>query len=274
MSEPPREWEALKRHIAAHAVEGTPEERRVAFLALSCGQEAGETVVIGGVPCRRFGDQNAAPILWLHGGGLVFGSSVSHAAGAECLAHLTDRSVIVPDYRLAPEHSWPAALDDVMAVCDALDGAVAVVGDSAGGLLALNLALDRPGRISKLALISPNTDRRGASTTRVRNSSTDLMNDDATDAELARMAFGEDPGQVAAASPLFADLTGLPPVWITASTDEVLLDDALLLIRALGLAGVPVAAEIRKGLCHLWTLWPEALDDSRQTYRSLARFLT
>ncbi|MEI4487822.1 alpha/beta hydrolase fold domain-containing protein [Frigidibacter sp. MR17.14] len=269
----PQGWEALARHIRAHPVEGTPAERRRAFDALAGPGPAGRSGVIGAVPCRSHGPEDTRPILWLHGGGLVFGSPDSHAAGAARLAALTGRQVILPDYRLAPEHPWPAAREDTLAVLDALGPRPDVMGDSAGGLLALDAALARPGRIARLALISPNTDRSGRSTTRGPNSARDLMNDDATDAGLARLAFGRDPAQVPAASPLLADLSTLPPVWITAATDEVLLDDTLLLIRALGRAGVAVTAEIRAGLCHLWTLWPEATPEAAQSYGALTRFL-
>ncbi|MEI4470760.1 alpha/beta hydrolase fold domain-containing protein [Frigidibacter sp. MR17.24] len=271
MTRAPQGWAALAAHIRAHPVEGSPARRRAAFLALSCGGPAGRDEAIGGVRCVRHGPEGGVPVLWLHGGGLVFGSPESHAAGAARLAALTGRPVILPDYRLAPDHPWPAPLDDTLAVIDALAPGIDLAGDSAGGLLALCAALARPGRIGRLALISPNTDRSGQSLTRAANSPRDLMNDDATDAALARLAFGGAPP--ATARPLEADLSALPPVWITASTDEVLADDALLLIRALGLARVPVTAEIRAIPSHMWTLWPEATPEAQATYASLARAL-
>jgi acetyl esterase/lipase len=136
--------------------------------------------------------------------------------------------------------------------------------------LALLATLRRPGKVRRLFLISPNTDRTGASTTRQSNSERDAMNDDAQDLALACLSFGDAPGANPDASPLHADLTTLPPVWITAATNEVLLDDTLLLIAALGRAGVPVQADIRKGLCHLWMLWPDAHPEARRTLKMLA----
>lgn len=272
MNVPPRGWDALAAHIAAHPVEGSPAQMRAAFQRLSCGGPTGEAASLGGVPCRRHGSGTDRPILWLHGGGLVFGSSKSHAAGADRLARLTGRPVILPDYRLAPEHPWPAPLVDALSVLKAV-GPADVVGDSAGGMLALLMAQRRPGMIGALALISPNTDRRGVSRTRQANSGSDLMNDDLTDLRLAKMSFGEDPAAQDDASPLHGDLSRLPPVWITACTAEVLLDDSLLLIRALGVARRPVHAQVHDGLCHMWTLWPDTLDATGRTYDSLATFL-
>jgi len=261
--------QALLDHIAANPVTGSPDEMRSRFAALAPSGPAGHAMTVGGVACLRYGPADGPPLLWVHGGGLVFGSPASHAAMADTLASLCQRPVILPAYRLAPEHPWPAPLDDLLAVLDAL-GPVDLGGDSAGGQLALLAALRRPGKVRRLFLISPNTDRTGASTTRAANSARDAMNDDAQDLALARLSFGAAPAAHPDASPLLADLTTLPPVWITAATNEVLLDDTLLLIAALGRAGVAVQGDIRKGLCHLWMLWPDAHPEARRTLNILA----
>ena len=267
-------WDALAAHIRAHPIEGSPEARREAFDRLTPLGPAGTARMIGDVRCVMFGAvDDDRPIIWVHGGGLVFGSPRSHAAAAMAVARRTGRGVIMPDYRLAPEHRWPAPLDDVVAVVDALTGPVDLVGDSAGGHIALIAALRRPRRVRRLALISPNTDRTGLSETRRAHSSTDLMNDDADDRDLAAMSFGPDLADQAEASPLLMDLAGLPPVWLTAATDEVLLDDSLMLARRLALADVPVDLRVWAGLCHLWILWPDALSESVGAYDDLARFL-
>lgn len=267
-------WAALDAHIAAHPVRGTPEEMRAAFAALAPRGPAGRSVTLGDVPCRRFGPDSGAPILWVHGGGLVFGSPETHAAMADALAHLAQRPVIVPACRLAPEHPWPAPLQDVLSALDALDRPADLGGDSAGGLVALHAALQRPGKVRRLMLLSPNTDRTGASTTRMPNSARDAMNDDAQDLALAQLAFGDDPASHPDASPLHSDLTPLPPVFLSAATHEVLLDDTLLLTAALARAGVPATTDIRPGLCHLWMLWPAAHPEARRTLETLAAFAT
>ena len=267
----PQGWPALAAHIAANPVDGPPGQMRAAFASLAPKGPLGHHERIGGVPCQSFGPVGAVPVIWAHGGGLVFGSAATHAALVANVAHRAARRVIVPDYRLAPDHPWPAPMDDLLAVLDAVQGRVDLVGDSGGGLLALWAGVQRKGRVGRLALISPNTDRSGLSTTRDRD--TDAMNNDAQDRRLAELAFGKGVAQHPHASPLLADLSGLPPVWITAATTEVLLDDTLLLIAALARAGVQVTAEILPGLCHLWPLWPDALPQSRATVASLAAFL-
>jgi monoterpene epsilon-lactone hydrolase len=268
----PQGWPALAAHIAANPVDGSPRQMRAAFAALAPDAPPGQHRVIGGVPCQCFGPVGGVPVIWAHGGGLVFGSSSTHAALATRVARASVRHVIVPDYRLAPEHPWPAPLDDLLAVVDACEGPFDLIGDSAGGLLALWAAMRRRDQVGRLALISPNTDRSGLSTTRARD--TDAMNSDAQDRRLAEMAFGKDVAHAADASPLLADLSGLPPVWITAATSEVLLDDTLLLITALRRAGVQVTDHVVPGLCHLWPLWPDALPQSGATVASLSAFVS
>ena len=266
-------WAEWQAHVAANPVKGTPEQMREAFASLAPPPVAGQEITIREVPCILYGESEEQPIVWLHGGGLVFGSAKTHGAVATTLAQQTGRSVLVIDYRLAPEHRWPAPLDDVIKVLDEIRGSVDLVGDSCGGFLALHAALARPNLVKRLALISPNTDHTGLSTTRVSNSDHDIMNDDENDTALAKQSFGDSLAEHADASPLTKDLTNLPPVWITAATNEVLLDDTLLLIRRLGLAGVACDASIYKGLCHLWMLWPNALPEGRQVMSQLSDWI-
>ena len=266
-------WTQWKAHVAANPVEGTPEEMRAAFAALAPPPVDGQEITVGDVPCILYGTSEHEPIVWLHGGGLVFGSARTHGAIASSLAQQTGRSVLVPEYRLAPEHSWPVPLEDTIKVLHAMSGRVDLIGDSAGGFLALHAALACPDQVARLALISPNTDHAGHSATRELNSDHDIMNDDEQDASLARHSFGDALAEHPDASPLNRDLDNLPPVWITAATNEVLLDDTLLLIRRLGRAGVPCDAHIHRGLCHLWMLWPDALPQGTQTMRHLSDWL-
>ncbi|SEN17782.1 Acetyl esterase/lipase [Loktanella fryxellensis] len=263
---------ALERHIRATPVEGSPAEMRAAFLRLAHPEGVPDLpplTQVGGCEGRWFGT-DGAPILWLHGGGYVFGGSDSHAAPAAALARIAGRRVFVPDYPLAPEHPWPAPLDATAPILDALPDCD-VVGDSAGGHLALVLAMTHPGRIRRLALLSPNTDRSGCSITRVRNGDTDLMNDDTQDRSLSDMALGHLADTDPHASPLLGDLSRLPPVWITATTTEVLLDDSLLLATAAARAGVTVTLEVPKRLFHMWHLWPDATPQGHATLHAIAR---
>ncbi|MEQ3625765.1 MAG: alpha/beta hydrolase fold domain-containing protein [Celeribacter sp.] len=250
---------------------GTPDQRRAGFRRLVGPQPIARPKVLGGVPGRMIG-RGARVIVWLHGGGYMFGGSDTHGRPARRLAELTGWQVFVPDYRLAPEHPWPAMLDDALAVLTAL-GPSPVVGDGAGGHLALQAARRRHDLVQRLALVSPNTDRSGLSETRRRDSATDLMNDDATDTELASMAFGDRPGDDPDLSPIFGDLEKLPPLCLTASTSERLLDDTLLLARAAGLAGVEVKLDLLRDLFHRWVLWPDILPQAEQTLCDIAVWL-
>ena len=265
---------ALESHIRATPVEGSPAQMRAAFLRLAHPggpPDLPEIVSVGGCPGRWFGAGDR-PILWLHGGGYVFGGSDSHAAPARMLAEMTGRPVFVPDYPLAPDHPWPAqtmALDGALRALGSCD----VIGDSAGGHLAINLARRTDGRIRRLAVLSPNTDRTGRSTTRIRNTASDLMNDHAQDRHLSDMALGHLPDDDHDASPLLSDLGHLPPLYVTASTTEVLLDDSLLLATRAAQCGVPVTLDVRPDLFHMWHLWPDAVPQARATLRAVADHL-
>lgn len=262
--------EALENWIRANPVEGNPAQMRAAFEKLAGSTAQGREVVLNGVSGRAFG--SGRQIVWLHGGGYVFGSSRSHAAAAALLADRAGACVLVPDYRRAPEHPWPAAFDDACAFVSGCKTPVAIVGDSAGGHLALNVARRLPEMIAALALISPNTDRTGLSRTRATNTQTDLMNSDADDADLAALAMGHLFPVSHDVSPLRADLTRLPPTFVTASRNEVLFDDARLLVEALKQQGVKVAADFLEDMFHLWPLWPDFLPQARRTAELIAEF--
>ena len=262
----------VEAHIKANPVTGSPREMRAAFAKLSVAQQPENNTVLGGVGCGVFGD--GPPVIWLHGGGYVFGTSHTHAAVAARFAEISQRQVIVPDYRRAPEHTWPAALDDALAVCADIGGNAPIIGDSAGGHLALNVTLSNAVRPAAIILLSPNTDRTGLSTTRKANSDSDLMNDDATDRALADLVFPDTPDDDPRVSPLLADLAGLPPVYLTASRAEVLFGDACLLHSKLRKQHVPVQFDIVDDLFHMWMLWPDATVQARRTLKQMAGFLS
>ncbi len=260
--------DSLLARIARTEIDGTPEAMRAAFARLFAPIVSLPRQSFGGVACGMAGPESAGTILWLHGGGLVMGSPDTHGAAVSHLARVAARRIVAPDYPLAPEHPWPAQRESCLAVLDALDGPVHVVGDSVGGQLALILALRRPGRIAGLSLVSPNTDRTGRSTTRTRT--TDAMNDDAGDRGFARMAFGASDPADPEISPLLADLSGLPPTLVLTAGAEILQDDGLLLARAAALQGVDVASRCWPGLWHLWPLWPRELPEAREALDAVA----
>lgn len=199
-----------------------------------------------------------ATVLYLHGGGFTTGSPATHRALATHLAAASGATVHVLDYRLAPEHPFPAALDDVLAAYrELLDrgadpGRTALAGDSAGGWLALTAAL----RIrdagdpspAALGLISPWLDLTGGTWPDDRG---DAMLRPAWLRRCARDFGGGTHAGAAELAPLDADLAGLPPMTVHVGSEEILLEDAVRLARRARDAGVPVDLRRLDGLWHV-----------------------
>jgi len=219
------------------------------------------------------GPTPADTLLYLHGGGFVGCSPRTHRPATAGLARLGWR-VFVPDYRLAPEHPYPAALDDCRGVWRALaddhaargaPGRLAVAGDSAGGNLSLALMLaerDAGGRLpDAAALFSPATDLTGGSASIRDNAERDAMFRGEALARLGEAYLQDaDPAQPLV-SPLLGRLEGLPPLLLHVGEDECLRDDALRLAVRARAAGVTVALQVWATVPHVWQLihWvPEA----------------
>ena len=273
--------------IEAHPLGGTPQAMRRDFARLVLGREhagaaAGTAAEYGGVAAWTVapaGARRDACVVWFHGGGYVFGAPETHARPAAALAERLGVPVVVPRYRLAPEHVWPAPLDDALATVRALQTAgrrVALAGDSAGGHLALvaALALARAGTpVAALALFSPNTDRTGLSDTRAANTPRDPMNSDADDRALAAMAFPGWPDSHPQVSPVLDDLSLLPPTHVEAGGREVLLGDARLLAERGHAAGARVVLHVDEDAFHMWQLWTPWLDAADASLRRAATAL-
>jgi len=240
-------------------------DKRADLYPLPAGTEVSQ-VDAGGVPARwiSFPGADAGPVLvYLHGGGYQLGSFYSHGELAARLGRASGRRVLLPEYRLAPEHPFPAAIDDVLAVWAWLRGAagvdagaVAVAGDSAGGGLALALMTvlrdngeDLP---AAAVLMSPWTDlsSSGASITERIGEDPILTPEEIRDFAATYLA-GADP-RTPLASPLFAPLHGLPPLLIQVGTAELLLSDAEELAKSAAAAGVDVTVQARDGLPHVY----------------------
>jgi monoterpene epsilon-lactone hydrolase len=219
-------------------------------------------------------------ILYLHGGGYRMGSPAAWANFASRLAAATDCRVIVPDYRLAPEHPFPAGLADALAVYRALiarDGQPPIVGgDSAGGGLACALALacepaglDAP---RKAVLLSPWVDLTVTNTAFASRKS-DLFFPRESALEAAHQYLqGHDPCD-SLASPLMGDLSGFPDTLIFASADECLVGDALAFQAALAEARVPVETHIVPGMTHVWPVIAPALAESQAALAIIGNFV-
>lgn len=180
---------------------------------------------IGGVACRVYGRASPLVVLYLHGGGFVVGGLDSHDDICAELADATSVQVVSVDYRLAPEHRWPACFDDVASVWAALDRPGIVMGDSAGGLLAAALCLSRPTRAPLgQVLIYPGLGGDGSAPSYHDNAEAPMLR--TADLGVYHRALHGDGAVDPLARPLQApDLSGLPPAFIVTADVDPLRDD-------------------------------------------------
>ena len=249
-----------------------------------------EDLSLGGVPCRLYRpvDSDALPVVvWLHGGGWVIGSVETYDPVARAVALASGAAVVSVDYRLAPEHRFPAAVDDaeaaVLAIASSaselgLDGSrLAVAGDSAGGNLSAVVARrlrDSGGPPLRLqALIYPVTDASMDTP-----SYTEVAVNGALSGEEMewywRHYLGSGDGAHPDASPLKApDLSDLPAAWVLVADHDPLRDEALAYADALRAAGVPVELRRFGGMVHGFLRWRRILDASHVAMAELGAAL-
>lgn len=205
-------------------------------------------------------------LLYFHGGGYCFGSPESYAAQLGRLAQLLQCRVTVPRYRLAPEHPFPAALDDAVAAHRAivarLGGAdrLIVAGDSAGGALALRAVIEardaKQPTAAGVILVSPWCDLAAATGSVIDNAGID-WGDRAYLEHWSRLYLAGASASDPPASPLRADLRGLPPLRVLVGGGELVRDQSLELVSAAAGAGVDARIEVTPGMVHgFWMLGP------------------
>ena len=220
-------------------------------------------------------------ILYCHGGGYTSGNLGYARVLASKLAHVTGYDVLSFEHRLAPEHPYPAAVEDALRAWDHLMllgyGArdVVLAGDSAGGNLALVLChrLKAAGRRlpGALVLMSPWTDMTMSGASYAERAESDpMLTPEYIEAVRTAYAGGRDYASPDL-SPLFADLTGFPPTLIQAGDHEILYSDAEMLCHALERAGVPCRFEVSVGMWHVFQMFP--LRKAAAAMESVARFL-
>lgn len=240
----------------------------------------------GGVPATWVLSPDAATdrvVLYLHGGGFWAGSSISHARAAADIGVAAQCRVLVPDYRLAPEHPFPAAVDDCVAAYRWLLGTgvdskrIALVGDSAGGglvistlLKARDLGLPQP---AAGVCLSPWVDLACDHPSYTIKQSEDPLASQASLKTAALSYLGAADPRTPLASPVFAELTGLPPLLIQVGSREVLLGDAVALAARARHAGVTVQLQQWPGMIHNWHLLADLLGDGRRANAEIGAFL-
>ena len=280
--------DALRDRRKASASQALPtlEERRATFIPGDRLHPVPDDVLVtevtaGGVPAHWLtapGADTGRVLLFLHGGGYELGSVRSDGELAARLGRASGMRVLFPEYRLAPEHPFPAAVDDVLAAWRWLRtgqelsaGSLAVAGDSAGGGLAVALlvATRDAGQALPAAavLMSPTVDLTSSGASMTERADQDPIS---TPAMLRQFASGylagADP-KTPLASPLFASLAGLPPLLIQVGTADLLLSDSERLAAAAAQAGVDVILEVGEGLPHVYQLrlgTPEAAEATEQ----------
>ncbi|CAB42768.1 putative esterase [Streptomyces coelicolor A3(2)] len=243
--------------------------------------------VLGGRPALELAPDTASGpgrLLYLHGGGYLAGSPDTHAGLAGELARRAGLRAVSVDYRLAPEHPFPAAVDDGLAAYRELLSTgtdpqdLVLAGDSAGGglgiatlLAAREAGLPQPAAV---ALFSPWVDLTLTGGSIRSKEGADPIFTEADVRAYADLYVGAGDRAAPLASPVFADLAGLPPLLVQAGANEVLLDDAVRLAGRAGADDVEVTLEVGPGLPHVYQLHYGRLEEADAALDRAARFLT
>jgi acetyl esterase/lipase len=248
-----------------------------------------EPVEAGGVKAEWIVPPNAVSdrvILYFHGGGYVMGSINTHRAMIARIARASQARALALDYRLAPEHPFPAAVEDATAAYRWLlaqgykPGKIVISGDSAGGglvLAALVALRDANAALPACAVpISPWTDMEGTGASMKTNAGKDPMVPASTDGGLFNMAkayVGNADPKNPLASPLHADYRGLPPLLIQVGGTETLLDDSTRVAEKAKAAGVKVDLEVWDDMVHVWQVFAKILPEGQQAIDRIGQYV-
>jgi acetyl esterase/lipase len=270
--------DAILRQSAFPADSGVSEQRRQLRELLSAQPlPAGVTVTaatLGGVPAAEITVDGIEPrhtVLYFHGGVYVMGDAFLAADLASQVGRRIRAKVMSVDYRLAPEHPYPAAVDDALAAYEGLLNSgtapsdIVFAGESAGGGLAIATLVNArdhglPPPAAAFAM-SPYADLTLAGATMETKREADpLLSPQALQARVPDYTSGQD-AALGLISPIFADLSGLPPLIIQSGTHEVLLDDAIRLARQAATADVQVTLDITPQVPHVFQAYYAILDE-------------
>ena len=270
--------DAILRQSAFPVGSSVDEQRRLFREAVSAQPLPADVTVtaasLGGVPTAEITVDGIEPryvVLYFHGGVYVISDAFLAAGLASDIGRRTHARVISVDYRLAPENPYPAAVDDALAAYEALlhdvgPADIAFVGESAGGGLAIATlvnARDHGLPLPAAALVmSPYVDLTLAGTSMETKRGADpLLSRELLQPRVADYTAGQD-AALGLISPIFADLSGLPPLIIQAGSHEVLLDDAVRLAREAGAADIEVTLEVTPRVPHVFQAYSPILDEA------------
>jgi acetyl esterase/lipase len=245
-----------------------------------------ETVDVDGVPAEwvSAADVDASrAILYLHGGGYAIGSLNTHRRLAFDISAASGARVLLLDYRLAPEHPFPAAVDDAAKGWRWLlkqgfpANKLAIAGDSAGGGLTIatliNLRDQKLGLPACAVAISPWVDLEGVGTSMTARSEQDPMVQKPGLSWMADMYLAGKDARTPLAAPLHADLEGLPPILIQVGTAETLLDDSTRIAERLHSAGDEVKLSVWPNMLHVFPLFAPILSEGMDGCREIGQFI-
>ncbi|ATQ29337.1 alpha/beta hydrolase [Rhodococcus ruber] len=274
-AEPPMDLPALRDML-----EG------LATLAAEPTEVTYEDVDAGGVHAILItpaGARTDRVIVYAHGGGCVTGSSASHRKMAAHLAKATGTRAVVPDFRLAPENPFPAQIEDLVTVHRWLRDqgyapeATAVAGDSAGGNLSISTVLElrELGEPLPAAIVafSPWLDLEVAGETMKSNADSDALISPEVSGMMAGLYLGETAATNALANPLYADLTGLPPLYASAGDAETLMDNAQRIVDQARAAGVETTLELQPGQQHVYVFMAGRSKEADETIANAGEWL-
>lgn len=276
----------MKKKLGASG--SVPKEREMLekMSGLMSRRTPGPPATINGVPGEwqypQTGD-GGRTILYLHGGGYVLGSPLSHRDMVGGIADAAHARAFIADYRLGPEHPFPAAVEDAVAAYKGLldegfdPAKICIAGDSAGGGLTVAALVSI--RDQKLPLpaagicISPWADLTCSSGSMTSMADADPLLRPAALKWMGDLYLnGQDP-KLPLASPIFADLKGLPPLLIQVGTEEALYDDAITLSRVAQAAGVDATLEVWEGMMHVWHLMAKLIPEGKQAMQIIGAFV-
>jgi epsilon-lactone hydrolase len=266
-----------QRRLLREAVSAQPLPADVTVTAAALGAVPAAEITVDGIEPRHV-------VLYFHGGVYVIGDAFLAADLASQIGRRTHTRVISVDYRLAPEHPYPAAVDDALAAYEALlhDGIapsdIAFAGESAGGGLAVATlvnARDHGLPLPAAAFVmSPYADLTLAGATMETKREVDpLFSRELLQDRVADYTAGQD-AALGLISPVFADLSGLPPLIIQAGTHEVLLDDAARLARQAAIADVEVTLDVTPRVPHVFQAYSAILDEGAAALDRAGQFLS